>query len=75
MKVSRVWFPKQSPRENQLISTSRFNKRFLCLFKMSGMEFTPIRDLKSGMKNLSIMFVVLDVGKYFVNISMSVMFC
>lgn len=32
---------------------------------MSAMEFTPIRDLKSGMKNLNVMFIVLDVGKKF----------
>lgn len=28
------------------------------------MEFTAIRDLKSGMKNLNVMFIVLDVGKF-----------
>ena len=56
-------FPKNSQRQLILSQTRNIGLMTDSVPKMAGMEFTAIRDLKSGMKNLNVMFIVLDVGK------------
>lgn len=45
------------------------------MMQESRLELTAIRDLKPGMKNLNMIFIVLEIGIELVNLGLAIYVC